>query len=136
MSMKSPGAWPMMSEAVRNSHTRRGPSVALWAAQVLLAAAFLAAGGAKLAGTPAMVAEFDVIGLGQWLRYLTGVLEVAGAITVLVPGAALYGAALLAAVMCGALLAHAAILGIGTALPPLVLLLLAGTVAYFRRARG
>ena len=75
-------------------------------------------GRIELAGTPAMAAEFDVIGLGQWLRYLTGVLELAGAITLLVPGAALYGAALLAAVMCGALLAHAAIVGIATALPP------------------
>jgi len=47
MSMKSPGARPMMNEAVPNSHTSRGPSVALWAAQVLLAAAFLAADGAN-----------------------------------------------------------------------------------------
>jgi hypothetical protein len=37
----------------------------------------------KLSGQDMMVQEFDVIGLGQWLRYLTGILELAGAITLL-----------------------------------------------------
>ena len=135
MSTKSPGARPMMNEAVPNSHTSRGPQRSLVGGAGPSGCRVFGRGRSELAGTPAMAAEFDVIGLGQWLRYLTGVLELAGAITLLVPGAALYGAARLAAVMCGALLAHAAIVGIATALPPLVLLLLAGTAAYFRLPR-
>ena len=118
MSTKSPGARPMMNEAVPNSHTSRGPQRSLVGGAGPSGRRVFGRGRSELAGTPVMVAEFDVIGLGQWLRYLTGVLELAGAITLLVPGAALYGAALLAAVMCGALLAHAAIVGIATALPP------------------
>src|SRR5258707_316256 len=54
--------------------------------QGLLAAAFLAAGGAKLLGVPTLVQLFDQIGAGQWLRIVTGLVEVAGAVALLVPG--------------------------------------------------
>ena len=37
---------------------------------------FFMAGGNKLAGNPQMVGLFDVIGIGQWFRYVTGALEV------------------------------------------------------------
>ncbi len=37
----------------------------------MLAAAFLAAGGAKLAGVPAMVEMFEKVGVGQWFRIVT-----------------------------------------------------------------
>ena len=40
--------------------------------QFLLALAFLAAGGAKLAGVSDMVEVFDSIGIGQWFRLVTG----------------------------------------------------------------
>jgi hypothetical protein len=43
---------------------------------VLLAVAFVVAGGAKLAGAPPMVAIFESIGVGQWFRLLTGVLPI------------------------------------------------------------
>jgi uncharacterized membrane protein len=33
-----------------------------------------------------MVGLFDAIGIGQWFRYLTGGLEVLGAVALLVPG--------------------------------------------------
>ena len=80
-----------------------------------------------------MVAEFELIGLGQWFRYFTGLLEVLGAVALLVPRVAFYGAALLATVMVGALIAHAAILGIAAAAPALILLVLNVAIAYFRR---
>src|SRR5258708_39062694 len=62
--------------------------------QGLLAAAFLAAGGAKLAGVPTLVQLFEQIGAGQWFRIVTGLVEVAGAVALLVPGFAALGAAL------------------------------------------
>ena len=80
-----------------------------------------------------MVAEFDRIGLGQWFRYLTGLLEIAGATGLLIPGRAFYGAALLVMVMFGALFAHLTVLGLATAMPAFVLLLLSGTIAYLRQ---
>src|ERR1700730_17909400 len=69
--------------------TRR---IGAWTLQGIIAAAFLAAGFAKLAGVPFMVELFEQIGLGQWFRVVTGVVEVTGAIALLVPGLASIGA--------------------------------------------
>jgi uncharacterized membrane protein YphA (DoxX/SURF4 family) len=113
----------------------KGLNITCWVLQGLAALAFLAAGGSKLAGAPAMVAVFAHIGVGQWFRYLTGGLEVIGAIGLLVPGGAFYGAALLATVMVGAIAAHLTILG-GNPTPAIVLLLITATVAYLRRPRA
>ncbi|MCA1583338.1 MAG: DoxX family protein [Acidobacteria bacterium] len=103
-------------------------NIALWTLQVLLALAFIFAGSGKLLGNPQMVALFDAIGIGQWFRYLTGVLEILRAVLLLVPGRAFLGAALLACVMLGAVATHLLILG-DSPLVPLVLLLLALTIA-------
>jgi uncharacterized membrane protein YphA (DoxX/SURF4 family) len=43
----------------------KGRTVGLWVLRVLLGAAFLAAGGAKLAGVQAMVEIFDKVGSGS-----------------------------------------------------------------------
>ncbi len=100
--------------------------------QGLLAAAFLAAGGAKLLGVPTLVQLFDQIGAGQWLRIVTGLVEVAGAVALLVPGFAALGAAWLGATMFFAVLTHFFILHT-SALPALVLLALNVLVAWLRR---
>jgi putative oxidoreductase len=110
----------------------KGLKITGWVLQGLAAAAFLAAGGSKLAAAPAMVEMFAKLGAGQWFRYLTGALEVIGAVGLLVPRAAFYGAVLLAIVMVGAIVTHLAILG-GSPVPALVLLIIVGTVAYLRR---
>jgi uncharacterized membrane protein YphA (DoxX/SURF4 family) len=103
-----------------------------WTLQILLAAAFLAAGLSKLAGVPMMVDLFDRIGVGQWFRYVTGLVEIGGAVLLLVPGLAGAGAAFLAATMAGAVLAHLAILGDSPA-AALVLLALNLVVLALRR---
>ena len=54
-------------------------------AEVSLAAVFFLVGGAKLVGRHDMIVLFHDIGVGQWLRYLTGTLEVSGATLLLVP---------------------------------------------------
>jgi putative oxidoreductase len=110
----------------------KGSLIALWTLSSLGALAFLAAGGSKLAGAPAMVELFDKVGLGQWFRYVTGLLEVAGGIGLLVPRYAFYAAALLAIVMVGAIVAHITVLGSSPA-APLTLLILTGTIAYLRK---
>ena len=53
--------------------------------EVTLAAVFFLVGGAKLVGRHDMIVLFHDIGIGQWLRYVTGVLEVSGAALLLVP---------------------------------------------------
>ena len=110
----------------------KGLNITCWVLQGLAAFAFLAAGGSKLAGAPPMVEMFAKLGAGQWFRYLTGTLEVIGAIALLVPRAAFYGAVLLATVMIGAIVTHLAVLG-GSPIPALVLLVIVGTVAWLRR---
>lgn len=65
---------------------------------------FLLAGGSKLAGVPAMVALFDAVGVGQWFRYVTGLIEVSSAVALLVPSLAPFGALALVVTMIGAIL--------------------------------
>jgi uncharacterized membrane protein YphA (DoxX/SURF4 family) len=107
-------------------------AIGAWVLQGLLAAAFLAAGGAKLAGVPMMVQIFDQIGMGQWFRIVTGLVEVAGAVALLVPGFAALGAAWLGATMFFAVLTHLFILH-SSAMPAVILLALNVLVIWLRR---
>jgi putative oxidoreductase len=99
---------------------RTAKNVALWALQILTAAAFVMAGYAKLSGQPVMVEEFDQIGMGQWFRYVTGGMEVVSAILLVVPRLSPVGALLLVCTMIGAVLTHLVIIG-GSPVPALVL---------------
>jgi putative oxidoreductase len=110
----------------------RGRVVGAWIVQGLFAAAFLAAGGAKLAGVPMMVQIFDQIGMGQWFRIVTGLVEVIGAVALVVPGLAALGAAWLGATMFFAVLTHLFILH-SSAMPALILLTLNVLVVWLRR---
>lgn len=109
-------------------------NVILWVLQVLVAAMFLFSGGMKLAGALPMVELFDEIGIGQWFRYLTGALEVVGAVALLIPRFVAHGALLLAGVMVGAVLTHLFVAP-GTPLPALVLLVLSTLIVWGRRDR-
>lgn len=106
--------------------------VALWVFQIAGAAVFLGFGAAKLLGADMMVAVFETVGLGQWFRYVTGMLEVGGALLLVIPRAAGLGGLILATVMVGAVVAHLLILG-GSPAAPIVLLLVTATVAWRRR---
>jgi uncharacterized membrane protein YphA (DoxX/SURF4 family) len=110
----------------------KGRLIALWILSTFAALIFIGAGGAKLAGVAILVEMFDKVGVGQWFRYFTGFLEVAGAIGLLIPRYAFYAAVLLAIVMTGAIIAHVAVLG-GSPAPAAVLLVLSGIIAYWRK---
>ena len=118
--------------ATRGTATGRPLNVLLWCVQALLAFVFVNASWAKLMGMPEMVALFDAVGVGQWFRYLTGILELTGAILIMVPRTRRIGAALLAAIMLGALTAHLFILHVPITTPG-VLLLMSGFVVWGRR---
>ena len=109
-------------------------NIALWTLQVLVALALGAAGSGKLLGSPAMIALFDAVGIGQWFRYVTGSLEVLGALLLIVPGRAVFGAVLLACVMAGAVVAHLTVLHTAPT-APLVLLALTALIAWGRRTQ-
>jgi len=106
----------------------------LWLLQVGAAGMFLMAGFSKLSGAPEMVGLFDVIGVGQWFRHVTGGLEVLGAVLLLVPRLSGVGALLLAGVMAGAVATHLFVLGGGAGVA-LLLLAVTAVIAWGRRAR-
>ena len=110
----------------------RALNVLPWCVQALLALVFLNASWQKLAGNPEMVALFAAVGVGQWFRYVTGILELTGAVLILVPKTRRAGAALLATVMLGALAAHLFVLHVPLTIPG-VLFLLSVFVVWGRR---
>lgn len=112
----------------------RARNVALWVLQIGAAATFFGAGLGKLTGDPHMVALFEALGAGSWFRYLTGAIELTGALLLLIPVLSGVGALLLAGVMLGAIATHLFWVGGSPALPA-ALLLVVGVVAYGRRER-
>lgn len=112
--------------------TSRWGRIGLWTLQILAAAAFLTAGSFKLASNPMMVQVFDQIGIGQWFRYVTGAVEIVGALAILVPFTAAFGGALLAITMLCAVATHLFIIG-GNPVPAIILLLITASVVWFRR---
>jgi putative oxidoreductase len=107
-------------------------NISAWALQCLLAAAFFAAAGAKLASVPMLVEEFDKIGFGQWFRYVTALVEITGAVALLIPGKAAYSAVWLATTMFFATLTHLFILHTNPT-PAIVLMLLNLVILWLRR---
>jgi len=79
-----------------------------------------------------MVELFDQIGVGQWFRVVTGVVEVAGAVALVVPGLASLAALWLGTTMVFAVATHLLILHTNP-VPAIVLGLLNALVVYLRR---
>lgn len=104
-----------------------------WLLQIAAAAIFLFAGSRKLMADPQMVAVFAKVGIGQWFRLLTGMLEIGGALALLVPRTAAFAAILLAVVMVGAAIAHLTMLG-GSPTLAIMLLVVCGGIAWLRCA--
>jgi putative oxidoreductase len=121
-----------MTQNGTNLQRGRASLIALWLTQVALALMFLMAGGSKLAGVPAMVTMFDTIGLGQWFRYVTGIIEFTSGIALLVPSAAIFGALLLIPTMLGAIVINLFVVP-GSPVMTRLLLLGAAAVAWARR---
>lgn len=104
--------------------------VFLWTLQVLLAAYFVYS--AALLFGDGLVGKFTEIGFGQWLRYLTGALELAGAIGLVIPFLSGPAALGLAGVMAGAVGTELFLLADGDASLPATLGGLALVVAAAR----
>jgi putative oxidoreductase len=66
---------------------------------------------------------FDAVGYGQWFRYFTACIQVAGAVLLVIRKTSLVGALLLACTMIGAMIAQVRVLeGWGAAVIPAALL--------------
>jgi putative oxidoreductase len=102
-----------------------------WILRIGVAAVFLSVGTAKFGTDPMWVKLFDQIGLGAWFRYLTGILQVAGAVLVLVPRTFLVGIVVLACTMAGAVMVWIVHFGSpGSAIIPGVLLVALGVIGF------
>jgi putative oxidoreductase len=75
---------------------------------------------------------FAAIGIGQWVRYLTGLLEISGAIGLFIAPIAALAALQLTAVMIGALATHLFIVG-GNPAAAILLFASSLTIAWLRR---
>lgn len=95
----------------------RGSIVFLWLLKLGVAGIFLMAGYSKLSGVPQMVQMFNVIGIGQWFRYLTGSIEILSAVLILIPRVAGFGALFASGTMTGAIATHLFIIGGNPAMP-------------------
>ena len=116
------------SIGMRGSPRRLGA----WALQALVAAAFFASGATKLAGVPMMIQLFDQIGVGQWFRIVTGVVEIVGAFALVYPGMAAIGGLWLGFTMVCAVATHVLVLHTSPAAAA-VLLALDALIVYLRR---
>ncbi len=99
-----------MTDAAAALPGSRSKTIIVWILRILMAALFLFASFMKLSGQPMMVEEFDLFGVGQWFRILTGLLELAGGVAVAVPPVSVFGAMLLLAVDAGALVAQLSVI--------------------------
>jgi uncharacterized membrane protein YphA (DoxX/SURF4 family) len=108
---------------------------AIWIVRILLFALFLFEGLDKFGSRRLWIQIFEQIGWGQWFRYFTGIVEVAGAIAMLIPSLTPVAVVLLASTMAGALLTHALVVGVGPqSLIVTILLGLILVVGWDRRA--
>jgi len=111
---------------------RRSRRIGTWALQAVVAAVFFAAGMAKLAGVPFEVQSFAQIGLGQWFRIVTGMVQIVGAIALVYPGLASIGGLWLGFNMLCAVVVCLAVLHTNPA-PAIILVLLNALIVYLRR---
>ena len=101
----------------------------VWGVRAFLILAFAVAGVAKLAGAPQMIQVFEAIGIGQWFRYLTGAVEVIGALLLLKRATGfLAGLTLTMTMICGAA-THLLLIG-GNPVPAMILAALSAFVAW------
>ena len=93
---------------------RRGwpRSLMKWLPRTAVTLLFVVIGVSKFGRQSRWIATFEQIGFGQWLRYVTGMLQLAGALLVLVPRVFLLGIMLLASTMIGAMAAWIFLLGV------------------------
>lgn len=108
-------------------------NVAVWLLQLALAAYLVIFSAASMfAGGVYITETFNRIGLGQWFRYFTAVVETAGAIGLLIAPLAGLAALGLMGVMVGAIITELSVRTPAGAVLPAILLVLFALVAWYR----
>jgi uncharacterized membrane protein YphA (DoxX/SURF4 family) len=95
-----------------NVELSRTTRIVCWCLQAVAAVILLQTLYFKFTGAPESVYIFSKLGLEPWGRIGSGVVELVAAVMLLVPRTAVYGAALSAAVIAGAIVSHLTTLGV------------------------
>lgn len=113
--------------------TSRAAGIGLWTLQIVLAAVLLFSAYGKLTGDPTNTAGFAAMGMGSGGMFFVGLVEVAGAIGLLIP--LLRGLAATCLVVHMALATILTVISVGglMVLIPAVVLVLVAIVAWGRR---
>ena len=121
-----------MFESTAASDTSRIRAVGAVLARTLPAVAvgllFIFIGYGKFESRGVWVRIFEQIGLGQWFRIFTGVVQVTGGVLMIPRRTRTAGAALLACTMLGAAIVDVVIMGSPIVIVPLLLLFLIAVV--------
>ncbi|MFF3843815.1 DoxX family protein [Streptomyces sp. NPDC002328] len=123
-----------LASAASESGGRRGARVVLRGLQVLIALFFgIASALPKLIAHPSAAESFDKMGWGSAGMYAIGVLELAGAVALLVPVLQSVAAVALGALMVGAFVVQVTVFDGQNAATPLILLAPLTLIAWARR---
>ncbi|MFI6081790.1 DoxX family protein [Streptomyces sp. NPDC051217] len=132
----SPSAAAVVSAGTAQAGPSRRTDIAVRTLQIVLAL-FLAipSAGPKIIGHSVAAESFDEIGFGDWFMYLTGGLELAGAVALVVPILSGASAIALIGLMIGAFITQVTVFDGQNALTPVILLVLFAVVAWVRRQK-
>jgi uncharacterized membrane protein YphA (DoxX/SURF4 family) len=120
--------------AVDENANSRATNIGLWMLQVVAAAVFAYVGVAKLMAPPTIVQTFTAMGLGATGMYVIGVLELAGAVALLIPRLAGLAALCFVGLLLGAQIITAVVFGLSPLVAaPTIPLLVAVVIAWGRR---
>ncbi|MEQ7127561.1 DoxX family protein [Actinopolymorpha sp. B11F2] len=124
------------TQAIRTTTPPRWANIGMWVLQALLALTYLFSGVNKVGGEAQTVAGFDAIGWGDWFRVLIGVLELAGAVALMIPILSGLAALAFTGLMIGAVIMTVAVYGdLALAVIPATVGILVAIVAWGRRHR-
>jgi uncharacterized membrane protein YphA (DoxX/SURF4 family) len=118
--------------AARRARSRARTS--LMGLQIVLALFYAVASAApKLLGVDAAADSFDKIGFGDWFMYLTGALELAGAVALLIPVLYQLAAVAMIGLMICATVTQITVFHGDNAATPVILILPLAVIAWARR---
>jgi uncharacterized membrane protein YphA (DoxX/SURF4 family) len=121
------------ARAARTTREGRGLNIALWVLQVIAAAVFVMASIPKLTADPRAVEGFEAIGFGNWFLYLIGILELAGAVALLIPILSGLAGLALAGLMIGAVTTQVVVFDGEMVAFPAATLVVVAIIAWGRR---
>jgi uncharacterized membrane protein YphA (DoxX/SURF4 family) len=102
--------------------------------QILLAVVMaVPSAGPKLVGHSSAAESFDKIGFGEWFMYLTGGMELAGAIALVIPLLSGLSALAFMGLMIGAFITQITVFDGQYAITPVILFAVFGVIAWVRR---